>query len=128
MDLDSAGSPAPVASGEEKDNITQIPRFLDVEVIARLKCPQPVSKPLSNGVSALGCSAFKKSVRDEHDILRVVVHCTREVPLVRSCEQVAYNFDVLLRHRPLSIPLGREQAAVAGWAWARTTSCVSVSS
>ena len=42
----------------------------------------------------------KKSVgvHDELHILRVVAHCPWEVPLVRGCELVAHNFDVLLRH------------------------------
>jgi hypothetical protein len=51
VDLHPTGSPEPMASSEEKDNITQVPRFLDVEVIARLKCREPVSKPLSNLVA-----------------------------------------------------------------------------
>jgi hypothetical protein len=89
------GSPVPVAGCEEKDSIAKVLRFLDVEAIVRLKCPEPVGKPLSNGVSAIECSAFKKSVRDEHHVLGVMAHCTREVPLVRSCEQVAHNLDVL---------------------------------
>jgi hypothetical protein len=105
MDLDSTGSPVPVTGCEEKDAIAQILRFLDVEVIVRLKCPEPVSEPLSNGLSALECSGFMKSAHDEDHILCVVAHCTREVPLVRSCEQVAHNLDVLLRHRPCSISL-----------------------
>jgi hypothetical protein len=52
-------------------------------------------------MAALERPSFKKcvGVHDELHILRVVAHCTREVPLVRSCELVAHNFDILLRHR-----------------------------
>jgi hypothetical protein len=105
VDLHSAGSPTSMVAGDETDEVTQIPRFLDVEVIARLRCLEPVTEPLSDRLAALECSALKEGVgvHDEDHIFRVVVHCTREVALVHSCELVAHNFDVLPRHRPRSI-------------------------
>ena len=98
VDLHSTGSPAPMVGCDEKDLVPQIPRFLDVEVIARLKRREPVGKPPSNSVAALECSGLKKSVgvHDELHVLRVVAHRTREVPLVRRCELVAHDLDVLL--------------------------------
>jgi len=97
-------------AGDEEDEISEVPRFLDVEAIAGLERPEPVRKPLANRVAAPVSALLEKGLGadDELDILGVVIHRAGKVPFVGGRELVEHNLHVRLRHGLPSIPAGPE--------------------
>src|SRR5262249_42084127 len=81
---------------QEDDAATEVPGLTDLEAVVVGELPEPVAEPLPDALLSLVRPRGDAPARfdDEHDVIGVDLHCSREVALVGGGELRENHVDV----------------------------------